>query len=1063
MLQIKCLNCGHTFKIDEKIEKQKECPYCKELYYLDPEDRARNMDPAAYQKLKDKETAYFAGLDRLKDEYRKQSDSTQLLSVLSSAFTDHWYTMEFSSLYWTFIKEMVGIALEKKDEATLNKLIADIWDYDDFCEATKRTPQEGPLLDTIVATYPNEVVNEAHEWLEIVRRKKGNAANFSRFLNPLINFITEKQDKTLAIGVFYELAKKDGVKESGEAYLNALFMSKKVASDVFPVGKFDAGARIFVRRVFKYCGSALAATIKTSDLYQNYIAARHKAKRRNGIVAGIACAVAVILAISVGIWGNSVKKDSVEFHISKVLEVTYSEQLDLSEYSISFENNWNEEKTVPITASMLEGYDPEKVGTQTVTLRYGGQTTTVTVQVLPAMLSTPAVTAEGNNVTWISVPFAAGYKVYVNGAEVQKDAFPADQISFDLSNSEEYGEIRVTVRAIAATASDPGIEPDSDSLKYRDSAISEAVTLIKLKAPDNIEYKDGVLTWAAVTGAKQYEVTVNGTQKMTETPSCSVSLIRGENEIKIVAKGEKDVVDGKTETTFSYSRIEPVTTLVYREGKITWSGYGSDASMFAIKVDDVLWKDSALNSFNVQDFLAKHEAGVHKITITCSNSTASIEPSAEAHFYVCIGNVIRREGDSLVWDEVGTDAVYLVQVGTTVPLSIDRPTIALSELAPRLVAGENEIFVSARTGNAPIICESVVLNKLSGPEIGVLGGNWAFKDGDNWVSACNPQDRFLLDGGNWENSLPALSTLSAGAHTIRAKKLAQDDFEMDSEEVTLHVYMPAVPVIAVRNGEIVCENPGTNLVLELYQSSTSGTTGTKIQSLADIKTAGLYYIRAKFVMADDATGYDLIVDSGFSEPVTVTKLEAPHIYYDGGDRVTTDSEGTVKFYYMYEETEHELSGGIVANLPKGVFEIYGRRIAAAEGELTSENTPASLRVSVLNLNIKLHINRVNATSNELYASFEGCEDMDALSFTYTINYYNAEGTLIGSKAVPSPVNAQATGNGGFIKSINFMSGIVFEQGYSEADIDKVELVVTLTSGTTEQSAVGQHLTAEMNI
>ena len=44
-----------------------------------------------------------------------------------------------------------------------------------------------------------------------------------------------------------------------------------------------------------------------------------------------------------------------------------------------------------------------------------------------------------------------------------------------------------------------------------------------------------------------------------------------------------------------------------------------------------------------------------------------------------------------------------------------------------------------------------------------------------------------------------------------------------------------------------------------------------------------------------------------------------------------------------------------------------------------------------------------------------------------------------------------------------MSGIVFEQGYSEADIDKVELVVTLTSGTTEQSAVGQHLTAEMNI
>lgn len=97
---------------------------------------------------------------------------------------------------------------------------------------------------------------------------------------------------------------------------------------------------------------------------------------------------------------------------------TKGEALDVTGLTLAARYSDNSTQTVPVTADMVSGYDPNKTGTQTLTVRYGGLSTTYTVEVKAG--ETPPVDPEKTYHVRVDNSHAAesGAGVYRAGEQV---------------------------------------------------------------------------------------------------------------------------------------------------------------------------------------------------------------------------------------------------------------------------------------------------------------------------------------------------------------------------------------------------------------------------------------------------------------------------------------------------------------------------------------------------------------------------------------------------------------------------------------------------------------------
>lgn len=1033
MVSVKCPKCGTEYEIDERKSHKSRCPACGYRRVT----IEQNADEDVRKKFAEKKGEAAEECRKALEEYEQTGSVKRLHAVIENC-ANYRGVEGFGEMWRLFILSVAGESVRRGDRELQTYLKNHAKKYD------AESDGEDGLYLSVLQSYSNVGAN--NDWDDLIRRTQGDEEKFTALSENIIGYIVRKRDKAFAMDIFHLLAAKGAEwADAGRIYLRTLLSSGEVAAQVFPRSAFNRRTKKFFQDVSAYCRKYLKGdskiTLEEMTVWKNYVDACKFQKRRNIGIAAAAAAVLLCAGTGMYFYLDAPAAGSIEFNVDRVIEATYGEPLDLSAYSVTYRKNSGREVEEPLAQSMLRGFDPELVGKQqTAYIEYEGESIGITVLVNPAVLEAPVLAQSGNYVTWDFVANAAGYSVYVNSTSAP--VAQVEGLSYDLSANANFGSLTVTVRA------------EAPSEKYTNSALSAPLAVSKLQAPHGLSYAGGVLRWSAVEGAASYDVTVNGTPLTAEENFCQTDLAQGENEIVIVAKSASaSVVDGIARETFDYSKLEAASQPSYSGGRIRWEA-GAGATSFSLYVDGEYWRDVTRNYIDVEadGFASFFGEGEHAIGVICRSSLSGVEVSDMAEFSVDVGNRIFRDGDVLRWDSVGQGATYTVVLNGQQLAPLVSPYLAVGEAQWR--EGENTLSVTAELGTRTIVCETATVTKLSAPRVSVAGGTW--------VSDGGASARYRFDGGAWSASLPALAGLAAGEHTLEAMRAGDPaSLQLDSDSALLTIRKLASPVISVEGGQLAGNITAEGCTLQLYYCREGGSSYTRISSLADIRTAGNYTVYAAFSATDAlAAQYGCVLDSEPSNEVPVTKLPAPSVFYEeGAEFVTSDAEGA-RFFYMQDGEERELPGGQVAALPAGTFQIYARLYASAPGELTSENTPQDARVSVYNLDVTLSINK--ATTNQIYAVFDGCEGIASLSFTYEMRYYNAEGAQIGKRVsiVEVTVNNDADASLSTIATrlpYNTFD-ILFEEGYSFEDARELELVVYFSG---EGGAVGRPLSASM--
>lgn len=1032
MITIKCPQCGEQIEIDENGEGKAVCSVCRYVATLEKDA------PSVYQKIIGQKADFEVKLKSYVEEYKQTGDAKDIHTVTESY--EKCKALPCSNDIWfTFILDAVGVSVSRKDKELQTYLKNHARSLD------SQIPDAG-LFISILQSYPN--VGTSNDWEFLIKQTHGDEAKFTTLTENILNYITKAKDKSFAMDIFNLIAAQESDwADAGRIYLRALLGSDEVAEKVFPRSAFNRRTKKFVLNVKSYCKKYLvegsSITLEETKVWNNYTTACKRQKRRNIIVACVALVVAALVCVGTVVYLNATDKKTIDFNIDKVIEPTYGEDIDLTGYTVTYNKNSGAEVTKQITKDMLVGYNPELVGEQqTVSVEFEGVSKEITVRIKAATLATPVLTQSGNFVTWEYVPNAENYSVYIDSVSVPTATTAS--ISYDLTDYGYGGQLSIYVRA------------NAPSEKYNNSPLSSALVLTKLQPPSNLKYENGVLSWDEVSGASKYELSVNGNSYTSSVASLTVELAQGDNEITINAKAESQtVVSSVTSETVYHFRLDPVSSMSYKDGNVSWTA-GENATSYDVYVDGVYWKNFGRNYFSVaNDGFAEEygETDFRTIGIICKSSITGTVASEMKSFCVTIGDRVWRDENALRWNGVGTGATYYVTVNgdNGRRLSLNSPYLSLSEVQWNV--GDNTVEITAVNGSQDYICETITVTKLAASTVSVSGNGW-ITDGSATL-------RFKINGGEWDTELPQISSLAAGEYKITVKNVAATSatgFQIDSEETEINLMKLATPAVSPNKGDIVCNDyDSSKYVLKLCYSSSEDGTFAEISALSDIPTAGTYYVKAALAAAEgSSSGYDFIIPSEYSAAFEVEKLAAPSVSYtEGATSVTSDGDGVVKFYYVDNGEECELEGGLISNLPAGIFEIYARRIAQTEKQITSEATPADGRAKVFNMKITLTLSYYS--QSQIYAVFGGCEAVDSLTISYEIKLYNDEGTHIGgqSESAKTELTKTAVSTDNIITAINYRASASFLTSsdgtkYTQTDVDKVELIVTIYDDSATQ-------------
>lgn len=1014
-MNYKCKQCGESFAVNESM---KECPNCG-LPICAENDVSGSLKNANEKKVQKK-----ADLKALVAEYNQSGESKDIKAILPT--WDEYTTLpDFNRVWRDFIVDAAGVAVAKKDKDLQFVLKNHARDFDAAREGSD-------LLLSLLKVHVK--IGGINDWAELIERTGGDRTKFAVICDSIIYRIVKNKDKPFAIEVFnYIKLKGEEWSEIGAVYLRALLYNEEIASDVLSVKAFNVMAVKFAKELKAYCKKFLEKThgiaVEQTKVWENYLAAC-KARKQRAFVGTVAAAVVLVaVAIGVVIFLNMINKSTITFNVDKVIEVVYGEDPEdfLAKYNVAYKKNSGKAETEALDKYMV-GYDPEKIGEQTVQFDFKGVTTSATIVIKNSQLDAPVLKQEGNRITWEPVLHATEYAVYVNATSAE--TIKTTSLSYDLSTNANYGELTVTVRAFT-----------SDQ-KYDDSPMSAALKVTKLQAPQNPIYQSGKLSWNTVAGAVGYELMINGTAYTTTAPELAVAFVQGDNDITINAKGADDkVIHGVTSTKIFYGHLDPITGMSYQNNRVYWQA-GENAKSFAVYVNGTYWKDFSRNYFdvNADGFATEFGESSHEIGIVCKTATMGIEPSEMKSYKVVLGNHIAMNDDQISWNGIGMGATYHISINGETPLQTGDTYLSMLQYTWKI--GDNTITVTASYNNAEYICETVTVVKHPAPAISVSD--------NGWMSDNNPGNLYQLNNGAWGTTLPDVSTLNTN-DVVRAKRAVSSPsaFEIASEVVEVKIVRANAPTIYVAGGTLQCTYDAGAYRLNVFYVVKNGNNWVPISSVNEIVNPGEYQLRATLVpKAEGFPGYNGFLSSDYSAVIDVTKPAAPSVTYNKDTHQLTSNMDGVKFYYVDESgVEQEIVGGNTNNLPGGVFLVYARLNATAPGILDSANTPEYARASVFNLDITFSVTPAQ-TGNLCSFVFGGCTDIDSLTYSYTIEYLDASGNVIGGidKSDTEKTSTAKRGDN-IVESVNYRAEGVFESGKGHADVVKVCVTITITVGS----------------
>ena len=263
--------------------------------------------------------------------------------------------------------------------------------------------------------------------------------------------------------------------------------------------------------------------------------------------------------------------------------------------------------------------------------------------------------ADDGSVSWDMTNLATGYKIKLDGKELEQVVYEP-----------EFKELGAGAHSIQVR---PVI--DGDPSYYSAWSPAASVTVLDSLTKDDITYEDGKLRWHYVTGARYYEIKVNGIVLSSEctSPEFDYDPQRTDFEVTVKAIGNHSTTyDGTESEVKKFVFLDPVTNVRVEDGILLWDAV-SGADAYRLKLNNTVYGQT-FTECRFENLTANIPTSIQVLPIT--NDTAYFSDwSEEKNVLLLPAPHIRWEGDfnlsgaaiqSIVWDGIDNAAGYAVEL-----------------------------------------------------------------------------------------------------------------------------------------------------------------------------------------------------------------------------------------------------------------------------------------------------------------------------------------------------------------------------------------------------------------
>lgn len=481
-------------------------------------------------------------------------------------------------------------------------------------------------------------------------------------------------------------------------HISALLMQSKILSDNYKYLK-NANAKASISHAEEMAKNN-DIQIKDMPEYRRYRAAVGRNRAKKTVIA---------MLLSVLVAGGSIaavialQDPMVDIYVTgrpAVIEVEYGSDYLSAIPSITTVSQKGNEKVVTINSSMISGFDPTKLGLQTVNLTYNGITVPVSINLVKYSLEAPAgLTVSGGKITWEKVPQAKSYTLQVNGTVIEGITTTSYEGEvFDVS-----GIHNVKVKAVA------------DSAVGNDSAYSAAISVISLKEASGIAANGSVLSWDAIDGCSQYDVYCNGqkigsavtnsytvpAEKFSSGANLFYVLPVGAHNMKLAGNAsDGEIADSEHNGELTLYKFNQASGLsCNKDGTLSWSAVEGATSY------DIYINGTKVDSTDATSFVpeaSKVSAGANTVYVlpvggcnlsASADANADFEHNSEITIYKLKQASELKYGTDgkLTWAALSGDVTYQVYANGVL-LATTKENSYIPE-AGKLAAGANLFYV----------------------------------------------------------------------------------------------------------------------------------------------------------------------------------------------------------------------------------------------------------------------------------------------------------------------------------------------------------------------------------
>ena len=224
------------------------------------------------------------------------------------------------------------------------------------------------------------------------------------------------------------------------------------------------------------------------------------------------------------------------------------------------------------------------------------------------------------------------------------------------------------------------------------------------------------------------------------------------------------------------------------------------------------------------------------------------------------------------------------------------------------------------------------------------------------------------------NKSVQLSLTEVGSYTLSVKGVDEEFTSAKSDEIT--VTKLSIPSISVENGILKYDRTQQSLTLN-YVISITPNLGS--ETLINSQTGSYTFpaFTGQFNVKVKAVGIENVLDSEYSQVITVTKLAKPVISFDLDTKKITSNVDEISLYIKNVASNSIKKVEFVNfeytfNETAGIYEIYAVNENAGNNEINSDNSEL-INIKVLNAITNLRHEEDGNQSTLYFNKAEGCE------------------------------------------------------------------------------------------